>query len=66
MRLQVRILGRELLAVEHDHQPAASPQPEPQAQAEPEIPAGFGFHGGSGGSQQTTWQRTVDRPLDPR
>ena len=72
MRLQVRILGRELLAVEHNQQQVAAPAPEPQAEqqtappAQPEIPAGFGFHGGAGGSQEHCWQPDIVRPVDAR
>lgn len=62
----LRILGREILAI-NISDPAPTPEPDPPATpATPEIPDGFGFHGGSGGTQQPTWKPTTTGPIDAR
>lgn len=53
-------------------EPGPAPEPTPEgepepaehelAEPEPVIPAGFGFHGGSGGSTERAWSPRVDPP----
>lgn len=58
MRLQIRVFGWEIVGLDYDP-PAvvvgpsvvAEPEPGPEV-VQPQIPAGFGFHGSSGGSQE--------------
>ncbi len=68
MRFQIRLLGRELFALEADQpqQPTSAPQqlseaPQDAPATQPDIPAEFGFHGGAGGSQERAY-----RPYDYR
>lgn len=78
MRIALHLLGRELLAVDVDH-PAAAPapagpareeqhEPAPEAAAPPDHvcaePARLGFHGGSGGQVEHSWQPDTRRPID--
>lgn len=43
-------------------EPVSDPEPEPGPEPEPVIPAGFGFHGGSGGNTERAWSPRVDPP----
>ena len=64
MRLSIRVFGREVLAVDHEDQPPPPADHEGQAASvEEHPPPGFGFYGGSGGTQQTAWQPVTDRPV---
>jgi hypothetical protein len=63
MRISLRLLGREVLALDVVHgagqlEPAESPPPVPAESAE------FGFWGGAGGIQEHNWQPDTRRPLE--
>ena len=58
---KLRIFGHEIVALDLTEPHINEDQTEPDP-AEPTER--FGFHGGSGGSQQTTWQPTTPRPID--
>lgn len=73
MRFQIRLLGREIVGLDYETptadapasaavaEPEQQPEPVPEAAPQPQIPAGFGFHGGSGGSVEMGWQPSHDR-----